>query len=55
VRIPKDNKDMLDSIPNWALVLKRRENGDYYDLKVMADPQRMLPFASYLERGEEPW
>jgi GTP-binding protein HflX len=55
VRIPKDNKDMLDSIPNWALVLKRRENADYYDLKVMADPQRMLPFASYLERGEEPW
>jgi len=55
VRIPKDRTDVLASIPNWSIVLKRRENGDFQELQIMADPQLMLPCAPYIERGERPW
>jgi len=53
VRIPKDKRDVLDSIPKWSLVLKKQENEEYYELQVMADPQLMLPYLPYLERGEK--
>jgi GTP-binding protein HflX len=55
VRIPKDRTDVLASIPNWSIVLKRRETGDFQELQIMADPQLMLPCAPYIERGERPW
>jgi len=55
VRIPKDRTDVLESIPNWSIVLKRRENGDFQELQIMADPQAMLPCAPYIERGERSW
>ena len=55
MRIPKDRTDVLESIPNWSIVLKRRENGDFQELQIMADPQLMLPWAPYIERGERPW
>ena len=55
VRIPKDRTDVLESIPNWSIVLKRRDNGDFQELQIMADPQAMLPCAPYIERGERGW
>ncbi len=53
LRIPKDRQDVLDSLPRWSLVLKKQENGDYYEMQVMANPQRMLDYLPFLERGEE--
>jgi GTP-binding protein HflX len=53
LRIPKDKRDMLAAIPKLSLVLKKQENGDYYELQVMADPKLMLAYVPYLERGEE--
>lgn len=53
VRIPKDKIDVLDAIPKLSLVLKKRENGDYYELQVMADPKLMLAYVPYLDRGEK--
>jgi hypothetical protein len=35
--------------------LKKQENGDYYEMQVMANPQRMLDYLPYLERGEKNW
>jgi GTP-binding protein HflX len=55
VRIPRDQKDVIDSMPKWAIVMKRRENGDFYECQIMADPELMIPYAAYLERGEKPW
>jgi GTPase len=55
VRIPKDQKDVIDSMPKWTLVMKRRENGDFFEWQIMADPELMIPYAAYLERGEKPW
>jgi GTPase len=52
LRIPKDRQDLLDSLPRWSLVLKKQENGDYYEMQVMASPQRMLDCLPYLRKGE---
>jgi len=53
VRIPKDRDDVLRSLEKSTLVLKKREDGDYYEVRVMAEPGRILPFAPYLDRGKE--
>jgi len=53
LHIPKDRQDLLDSLPRWSLVLKKQEHGDYYDMQVMANPQRMLDYLPYLGRGEK--
>jgi GTPase len=53
VRIPKDRDDALRSLEKSTLVLKKREDGDYYEVRVMAEPGQILPFASYIDRGKE--
>jgi GTP-binding protein HflX len=55
LRIPKDKKDLLSSFTRWAFVLKRRENADYSEIKVMADPKFMVNYLPYLIQGEENW
>jgi GTP-binding protein HflX len=53
LRVPKEKEEMLASFPHWSLVLERRENGDSFDLKIMAKPDLVLDFLPYLKRGEE--
>ncbi|MFP4082740.1 MAG: GTPase HflX [Candidatus Aminicenantes bacterium] len=55
LRIPKSKKQMIHSFPKWSLVLRRREGGDYFDLKIMADPESMINFLPYIKRGEANW
>jgi GTP-binding protein HflX len=55
LRIPKDKKEMLPSFSRWALVLKKRENGDYSEIKVMANPKFMINYLPYLIQGEDNW
>ncbi len=55
LRIPKDKKDLLPSFRKWALVLKSRENGDFSEIKVMANPKFMLNYLPYLIQGEDHW
>ncbi|MBM3284269.1 MAG: hypothetical protein FJY81_00170 [Candidatus Aminicenantes bacterium] len=55
LRVPKEKKDLLASFPRWSIVLRRRENGDYLELKVMANPRFMVNFLPYLSKGEENW
>jgi GTP-binding protein HflX len=55
LRIPKSKKELIHSFPKWSVVLKRRENGDYFELKIMADSQSVLNFLPYVKRGEEKW
>lgn len=52
LRIPKDKTDMLDSFLKFSLILKKQENNDFYELKVLAHPQNMIGFLPYLERRE---
>jgi len=55
LRIPKSRKELIHSFPKWSVVLKRRENGDYFELKIMANSQSILNFLPYIKRGEEKW
>lgn len=55
LRVPKEKEDILASFPKWTLVLKRRQKGDYSELKVMASPKFMISYTPYLAKGEEPW
>lgn len=55
LRIPKTKKGLIYSFPKWSIVLKRRENYDSYELKIMADPKSMVNFLPYIQRGEANW
>ncbi len=57
LEIPKENKNIVQSFPKWSIVLKRRENRDFYELKIMATPNSMLNFMPYIKRnqGEANW
>ena len=55
LRIPNAEKDLIQSFSRWTVVLKRRENGDYSELKIMANPQAMVNYSPYIKRGEENW
>lgn len=55
LRIPHSKKDLLDSFPNWSIILKRRENGDFFELDIMADPKHMINYLPFIKRGESHW
>jgi GTP-binding protein HflX len=55
LRIPKSQKELVESFSRWTVILKRRENGDYSELKIMADPQKIINYLPYIKRGEENW
>jgi GTP-binding protein HflX len=55
LRIPKSQKELVESFSRWTVILKKRENGDYSELKIMADPQKIINYLSYIKRGEENW
>jgi len=55
VRIPRSRADVLEAFPKWTIVLKRRESGEFFEMQVMADPEQMLPYLPYLDRGGIPW
>ncbi len=55
LRIPRSKKNMVSSFSNWSIVLKKRENRDNVEIKIMADPKLILNFMAYIKRGEANW
>jgi GTPase len=55
LRIPKDRQDLITSFSRWSLVLKKRENGDFSELQIMANPKFMVNYLPYIVPGEENW
>ena len=55
LRIPKERKELIPSFDRWSLVLKKREDGDYAEIKIMANPKFMVNYLPYLVQGEENW
>ncbi len=55
LRIPKSQKELVESFSRWTVILKRRENGDFSELKIMADPQKIINYLPYIKKGEENW
>ncbi len=55
LRVPKDTREVTDSLSRRSLVLKRRESDGFLEFKVMAEPAGFVNFLPYLDQGGEPW
>jgi 50S ribosomal subunit-associated GTPase HflX len=55
VRVPKETREITDSLTRRSFVLKKRESESFLEFKVMADPAGIAHFLPYIEQGEEPW
>ncbi len=55
LRIPKDREDLITSFPRWSLVLRKREEGDFSEIRIMANPKFMVNYLPYIVQGEENW
>ena len=53
--IPKTKKNIISSFSKWSIVLKKRENSENIELKIMADPKLIFKYTPYIERGGEKW
>jgi len=55
LRIPKSEKNLIQSFSKWTVNLKKREDDDSFELKLMADPDLILKYLPYIKRGEKNW
>ena len=55
LRVPKDTREVTDSLSRRSLVLKRRESDGFLEFKVMAEPAGFVGFLPFLDQGGEPW
>lgn len=55
LRIPKSERELIDSLAKWTAIIKRRENDDYTELKIMANSRSIINYLSYIKRGEKNW
>jgi GTP-binding protein HflX len=55
LQIPKSKRELIHSFHKWSVVIKRREKDDFFELKIMADPEMVINFLPYIKRGEENW
>jgi len=54
-RLPVERDDLVRSLPQRSLVLKRREREGALEFQVMADPAVVANYLPYLRQGEDPW
>jgi GTP-binding protein HflX len=55
LRVPKETREVTDSLSRRSLVLKRRESDGFLEFKVIAEPAGFVSFLPYLDQGGEPW
>ena len=55
IRIPRENPEITRSLPARSLILKKRENENFLEFKVMAEPAGIVNFLPYVEQGEDSW
>jgi len=55
IRVPKEVREITDSLSRRSLVLKKRESDGFLEFKVMAEPAGIVNFLPYLDQGGEPW
>ncbi len=55
VRIPRSRKKLIHSFPKWSIVLKRRSKDDDMELEIMAKPEHMKAYTSYIKQGDNNW
>ncbi len=54
-RIPAEREDLMRSLPQRSLVLKRRAQDGAMEFRVMADPAVVASYLPYLRQGEDQW
>jgi GTP-binding protein HflX len=54
-RIPAEREDLVRSLPQRSLILKRRQQDGAQEFRVMADPAVITSYLPYLLQGEESW
>ncbi len=55
LRVPRETREVTDSLARRSLVLKRRESDGFVEFKIMAEPAGIVNLLPYLEQGAEPW
>ena len=55
LRIPRERMDSIPSFDRWSLVLRKREDGDFSEFKILANPEFMVDYCPYIVQGEENW
>lgn len=55
IRVPKETREITDSLPHRSLVLKKRESERFIEFKVMAEPAGIVNFLPYIEQGDASW
>jgi len=55
IRVPKETREITESLARLSLVLKRRESDGFVEFKVLADPAGIVNFLPYVEQGDVPW
>ncbi|MCK7522380.1 MAG: hypothetical protein MZV64_34250 [Ignavibacteriales bacterium] len=55
IRVPREAREITDSLAHRSLILKRRESEHFLEFKVMAEPAGIVNFLPYLEQGAESW
>jgi len=55
LRVPRETREVADSLARRSLILKRRESDGFVEFKIMAEPSGIVSFLPYLEQGAEPW
>ncbi|MCP2519983.1 GTPase HflX [Candidatus Aminicenantes bacterium AC-335-A11] len=55
LRIPKSEAEMVESFSRWSIILEKRENTRFIDLKISVKPQYIFKFSSYILKGEKKW
>ena len=53
--IPRDRQEMIRSLSQRSIILKRRERDEGMDFKIMADPAVIVSYMPFLEKGEDRW
>jgi 50S ribosomal subunit-associated GTPase HflX len=53
--IPKSKKNIISSFSKWSIVLKKRENRENIEIKIMAEPKLILNYTPYIMRGGINW
>jgi len=53
--IPKSKKNIISSFSKWSIMLKKRENRENIEIKIMADSKLVLNYTPYIKRGGTNW
>jgi GTP-binding protein HflX len=55
IRVPREAREVADSLAHRTLILRRRESEGFVEFKVMAEPAGIVNVLPYLDQGAEPW